>query len=148
MLNVERLNNFFCYPTIYIIYYKIIYKLFILINRRLWYFSSSWSMPSYNSHLIYGFILSYLIIPTATVFFIYLTANLPSAGISAKVSTGFFGTIWTIPVSPDFRNSGFSYMTTPVLISFTDTNWLNFQAMGAVRQSNTRVYPFEFIQDD
>jgi hypothetical protein len=64
-----------------------------------------------------------LITPTATVYFISLTANLPSGGYSEKISThiGFVGTNLTIAASPDLTNFGSSSMTLPVLLSFFET---------------------------
>jgi hypothetical protein len=63
-----------------------------------------------------------LITPTATVYFISLTANLPSGGYSEKTSThiGFYGTSLIMAASPDLTNFGSSSITLPVLLSFFD----------------------------
>jgi hypothetical protein len=60
--------------------------------------------------------------PTATVYFISLTANLPRGGYSTKVSThmGLVGTNLIIPASPVFKNLGSSSITLPVLLSILD----------------------------
>jgi len=63
-----------------------------------------------------------LITPTATVYFMSLTANLPSGGYSAKTSThmGLVGTILTMQAYPDLTNFGNSSKTLPVLLSIDD----------------------------
>lgn len=60
-----------------------------------------------------------LITPTATVYFMSLTANLPRGGNSENTSQdiGLEGSIITIPASPDLRNLGFSSITVPFLLS-------------------------------
>ena len=57
--------------------------------------------------------------PTATVYFISLTQNLPSGGYSLNVSTtiGFYGTNSIIAESPVLIDLGDSSITTPVLLS-------------------------------
>jgi len=60
-----------------------------------------------------------LMTPTATVYFISLTANLPRGGNSEKTShdIGLVGSIVTIPASPLLRNLGNSSRTVPFLLS-------------------------------
>jgi len=85
-----------------------------------------------------------LMTPTATVCFISLTANLPSGGYSEKTSThiGFDGIKVTKAASPVLMNFGSSSRTTPVLLSILDLISANLQAIWAVWQSRTGVYPF------
>lgn len=66
-----------------------------------------------------SFFSTALITPTATVYFISLTANLPSGGYSENTSThiGFVGTILTIAASPLLINLGSSSITLLVLLS-------------------------------
>ena len=82
-------------------------------------------------------------IPTPMVCFISLMANLPRGGYWVKASTtiALVGVISTIAQSPDLRAVGFSSITLPVLLSILETNLLNLQAIWAVWQSNTGVYP-------
>jgi len=63
-----------------------------------------------------------LITPTATVYFMSLTANLPSGGYSEKTSThiGLVGNILTMQAYPDLTNFGNSSKTLPVLLSIDD----------------------------
>lgn len=82
-----------------------------------------------------GYFLSVpLITPTATVYFISLTANLPKGGYSVKVSQdiALVGAMFTIAASLDFNPLGSSSMVLPVLLSILVTNSLNLQAMWAV----------------
>jgi hypothetical protein len=99
-----------------------------------------------NNHffLVRSFFSTPLITPTATVYFMSLTANLPSGGYSAKVSThiGLVGINLIMAASPDLMNLGSSSMALPVLLSFFDRISWNLQAMWAVWQSNTGQYPF------
>jgi len=85
-----------------------------------------------------------LITPTATVYFISLTANLPNGGYSLKTSThiGLLGTIFTIAASPFLTNFGSDSIDLPVLLSILSINSLNLQAICAVWQSKTGQYPF------
>ena len=57
--------------------------------------------------------------PTATVYFISLTANLPNGGYSENISThiGLVGTKVTIAASPVLMNFGSSSITAPFLLS-------------------------------
>lgn len=82
--------------------------------------------------------------PTATVYFISLTANLPSGGYSENTSThiGFVGINLIKAASPDFKNFGSSSITFPVLLSIFDIIFSNLHAICAVWQSNTGQYPF------
>jgi hypothetical protein len=63
-----------------------------------------------------------LITPTATVYFISLTANLPNGGYSAKISThiGLVGAILTMQAYPDLTYFGNSSKTLPVLLSIDE----------------------------
>jgi len=63
-----------------------------------------------------------LITPTATVYFISLTANLPNGGYSAKISThiGLVGVMLTMQAYPDLTNFGNSSKTLPVLLSIDE----------------------------
>lgn len=72
--------------------------------------------------------------PTATVYFISLTANLPKGGYSVKISQhiALVGTKVMIPASLDFKNLGSSSRTLPVLLSILVCKMLNLQAMWAV----------------
>jgi hypothetical protein len=71
------------------------------------------------NHKIHCFLLIYLIIPTATVFFISLTAKRPKGGYSEKASqqNGLVGFISTKAESPFLIYLGFSSFTAPVLLS-------------------------------
>jgi len=82
-----------------------------------------------------------LITPTATVYFISLTANLPKGGYSVKTSQdmGLVGIIETIAASLDFNPLGSSSITLPDLLSILVCNSWNLQAMWAVWQSKTGV---------
>ncbi|MCL4119616.1 UNVERIFIED_CONTAM: hypothetical protein GTU68_031586 [Idotea baltica] len=73
-------------------------------------------------------------IPTATVFFMSLTANLPNGGYSENSSqqNGFCGFINTRAESPFLRLSGFSSLTVPVRRSILAFNSSNLQAMWEV----------------
>jgi len=73
-----------------------------------------------NHFFFNSFFSTALMTPTATVYFISLTANLPSGGYSENISThiGFVGTNLTMAASPDLTNFGSSSMTLPVLLSF------------------------------
>jgi hypothetical protein len=79
--------------------------------------------------------------PTATVYFMSLTANLPRGGYSEKTSThmGFWGTNLIMAASPDLTNFGSSSITLPVLLSFFERISANLQAIWAVWQSKTGV---------
>lgn len=72
-----------------------------------------------------------LITPTATVYFISLTANLPKGGYSVKDSAdiGLVGIMVMIPASLDFKNFGSSSSTLPDLLSILVCNSENLQAM-------------------
>jgi hypothetical protein len=85
-----------------------------------------------------------LITPTATVYFISLTANLPSGGYSEKTSThiGLDGNILTMQACPDLTNLGSSSRTLPVLLSIEERISSNLTAMWEVWQSRTGQYPF------
>ena len=69
-----------------------------------------------------SFFSTALITPTATVYFMSLTANLPRGGYSANTSThiGFVGTSFTNAESPVLINLGNSSITFPVLLSTLD----------------------------
>jgi len=94
--------------------------------------------------LVSTFFSTALITPTATVYFISLTANLPSGGYSAKTSThiGFDGANVTMQASPVLTNFGSSSRTTPVLLSILLLISWNLQAICEVWQSKTGQYPF------
>jgi hypothetical protein len=72
-----------------------------------------------------------LITPTATVYFISLTANLPSGGYSVNASQhmGFVGVNVTIAASLDFNPFGSYSITLPVLLSIFSCNSRNLQAI-------------------
>ena len=75
----------------------------------------------YKYHFFFkSFFSTALMTPTATVYFMSLTANLPRGGYSAKTSThiGLVGTNLIIAASPDLTNFGSSSITFPVLLSF------------------------------
>jgi hypothetical protein len=76
-----------------------------------------------NHFFFKSFFSTALMTPTATVYFMSLTANLPRGGYSEKISThiGFVGTNLTIAASPDLTYFGSSSMTLPVLLSFFET---------------------------
>jgi hypothetical protein len=82
--------------------------------------------------------------PTATVFFISLTANLPRGGYWEKTSThmGLVGAILTMHDCPDLTNLGNSSYIFPVLLSIKDKISSNLTAIWEVWQSKTGVYPF------
>jgi len=91
-----------------------------------------------------GYFLSVaLMTPTATVYFISLTANLPKGGYSVKTShdIALVGIKVIIAASFDFNPFGSSSRTLPVLLSIFSCNSANLQAMWAVWQSKTGVYP-------
>lgn len=94
-------------------------------------------------HFLGCFLVVALITPTATVYFISLTANLPKGGYSVKASQdmGLVGIMVMIPASLDFKNLGSSSNTLPDLLSIFWCNSENLQAIWAVWQSNTGVYP-------
>lgn len=75
-----------------------------------------------------------LITPTATVYFISLTANLPKGGYSVNFSQhmGLVGIKVTIAASLDFNPLGSSSITFPDLLSILVCNSLNLQAMWEV----------------
>lgn len=75
-----------------------------------------------NHFFLMSFFSTDLITPTATVYFISLTANLPSGGYSEKTSTaiGLVGINLTIAESPDLINLGSSSITFAVLLSILD----------------------------
>ena len=77
--------------------------------------------------------------PTATVFFISLTANLPRGGYSEKDSThiGFDGLKTIKAESPFLTALGAYYWAFPVLLSIFDWISSNLQAICAVWQSKT-----------
>jgi hypothetical protein len=66
-----------------------------------------------------SFLVTSLTTPTATVYFISLTANLPRGGYSEKDSThiGFWGFIIHKQASPDLTALGKSSRDLPVLLS-------------------------------
>jgi len=66
-----------------------------------------------------GGISTVIITPTATVFFISLTANLPRGGNSLNDSThnGLVGWSYTLAESPVLMNFGSTSRTLPVLLS-------------------------------
>ena len=84
-----------------------------------------------------------LITPTATVYFISLTANLPRGGKALNYSThiGLLGTSLTIAASPYLINFGSSSIKTPDLLSTFCLIYSNLQAIWAVWQSRTGQYP-------
>lgn len=86
-----------------------------------------------------SFLVTSLITPTATVYFISLTANLPNGGYSAKVSThiGFYGIKTTIAASLDLIFFGSSSNTLPDLLSILDKIYSNLHEIWAVWQSKT-----------
>merc|ERR1711887_298069 len=86
-----------------------------------------------------------LMTPTATVCLMSRTANLASGGKSAKGSThmGLLGTKVTIAASPDLMNFGLSSVDLPVRRSTFSLISANLQAMCAVWQSRTGLYPLE-----
>jgi len=69
--------------------------------------------------------------PTATVYFISLTANLPNGGYSANDSQhiGLVGIKLTIAASPYLTNFGSSSRTAPFLLSILLIISANLQAM-------------------
>jgi len=86
-----------------------------------------------------------LITPTATVYFISLTANLPRGGYSEKTSQdiGLDGFMVTKQASPVLTNLGISSSSLPVLLSILDMISVNLTAIWAVWQSKTGQYPDE-----
>ncbi len=74
-----------------------------------------------------AFLLTALTTPTETVRLRSLTANLPSDGYSAKLSThiGFVGVIRTIAESPALIDYGSSSRTSPVFLSTLDRILVN-----------------------
>lgn len=79
--------------------------------------------------------------PTATVLLLSLTANRPNGGYSEKVSqqNAFWGLINTKAESPFFKESGFSSLVVPVLLSILAISSSNLQAMWEVWQSTIGV---------
>ena len=77
------------------------------------------------------------------VYFISLIANLPRGGYSLKFSThiALVGLILIIAQSDYLMNYGFSSRVLPVLLSFFSKIFSNLEAIWAVWQSNTGVYP-------
>merc|ERR1711962_1157152 len=86
-----------------------------------------------------------LITPTAMVCLMSRTANLPRGGYSEKASThiGLLGVRVTIAASPDLMNLGLSSVDLPVRRSTFSLISANLQAMCAVWQSRTGLYPLE-----
>merc|ERR1712072_1659387 len=80
-----------------------------------------------------------LITPTATVCRMSRTANRPSGGYWAKVSThiGFDGVIKTMAASPDLTFLGKSSIFLPERLSIFSLSSVNLQAIWAVWQSKT-----------
>jgi len=80
-------------------------------------------------------------IPTATVYFMSLTANLPRGGYSEKTSThiGLVGTNLIIAESPVLMNFGSSSIALPVLLSIFSLISANLTAIWEVWQSKTGV---------
>lgn len=80
--------------------------------------------------IAYYFLQTALTIPTPTVCFISLMANLPSGGYSEKVSTtiGLDGTKLTIAESPVLIEAGSSWEALPVLLSMSWRIFSNLQA--------------------
>lgn len=74
-----------------------------------------------NKIIAYYFLTTDLTIPTPTVCFISLIANLPRGGYSGKVSTtiGLLGTKLTIAESPVLIEAGSSWVDFPVLLSMS-----------------------------
>ena len=73
-----------------------------------------------HDHFFFGSgIVTVIITPTATVFFISLTANLPRGGNSLNDSThnGLVGLIVMLAESPVLMNFGSTSRTLPVLLS-------------------------------
>jgi hypothetical protein len=72
-----------------------------------------------------------LMTPTATVYFISLTANLPKGGYSVKTSQdiALVGIKVMMAASLDFNPFGSSSKTLPVLLSIFSCNSANLQAM-------------------
>lgn len=66
-----------------------------------------------------AFLVTFLITPTATVYFMSLTANLPNGGYSEKTSQhiGLVGTKVIKAASPVLMNFGSSSRTAPFLLS-------------------------------
>ncbi|VVC95234.1 unnamed protein product [Leptidea sinapis] len=89
--------------------------------------------------------LTALITPTATVCLMSRTAKRPRGGNSWKDSThrGFDGTRLTIAASPDLIDLGLSSVDLPVRRSTFSLISANLQAIWAVWQSSTGVYPLE-----
>jgi len=79
-----------------------------------------------------GYFLSVaLMTPTATVYFISLTANLPKGGYSVKTSQdiALVGIKVMMAASLDFNPFGSSSRTLPVLLSIFSCNSANLHAM-------------------
>ncbi|KAH7864101.1 hypothetical protein Vadar_025738 [Vaccinium darrowii] len=91
-----------------------------------------------------SFFSTLLITPTATVWRMSLTANLPKGGYSENVSTtmGLVGIIFTMPASPFFKNLGSFSISLPDRRSILVKISANFTAMWDVWQSRTGAYPF------
>ena len=85
-----------------------------------------------------------LMIPTATVCFISLTAKRPRGEYSLKVSTtiGLVGFNLQMEASPVLILLGKASRTLPDRLSIFERISVNLQAIWAVWQSRTGVYPF------
>jgi len=77
------------------------------------------------------FLVVFLITPTATVYFISLTANLPNGGYSEKTSQhmDLVGFKVAIQASPDLTYFGSASNSLPVLLSIFEWMVSNLQAM-------------------
>jgi hypothetical protein len=84
-----------------------------------------------RNHFLSTFFSAPLITPTATVYFISLTANLPKGGYSVKTSQhmALVGIKVMMAASLDFKCLGSSSITLPVLLSILVCNSANLQAM-------------------
>jgi hypothetical protein len=96
-------------------------------------------MVKVSHFLATAFLSTPLMTPTATVYFMSLTANLPRGGYSLKISThiGLVGIKVTIAASPVLMNLGSSSNSLPVLLSILEWISWNLQAMWEVWQSKT-----------
>lgn len=85
--------------------------------------------------------------PTATVRFMSRIAKRPKGGYSVKLSThmGLVGLKTTKAESPLRRVLGAYSVTLPVLRSILATSSSNLQAMWAVWQSSSGVYPSSIL---
>lgn len=86
-----------------------------------------------------------LMTPTATVCLMSRTAKRPKGGNSEKASThkGLDGTKLMMAASPDLMALGLASVVLPVRRSHFSLISANLQAIWAVWQSNTGVYPLE-----